>query len=69
LTNKAESPIADRQKGNFSSPHHSVPIWSELHDISYQARDGSLHVVGRDITFSDGKPIFFGDSQSLEEEK
>lgn len=38
----------------------SIPIGSELHIVGYQARDGSLRAVGRDITFGDGKAVFFG---------
>lgn len=37
----------------------SVPIGSELTVNGYQARDGSLRAVGRDITFSDGRALFF----------
>ena len=32
-------------------------------EIGYRARDGSFRAVGRDITFADGKPLFFGGSQ------
>lgn len=39
---------------------NSIPIGSELHIVGYQARDGSLRAVGRDITFGDGKAVFFG---------
>jgi hypothetical protein len=38
----------------------SIPIGSELHIVGYQARDGSLRAVGRDINFGDGKAVFFG---------
>jgi hypothetical protein len=41
----------------------SVPIGAELAISGYQARDGSLRAVGRDITFSDGRPLFFGGTQ------
>jgi hypothetical protein len=43
---------------------NSVPIGAELHIVGYKARDGSLRAVGRDITFSDGRPLFFGGSQA-----
>lgn len=42
---------------------NSVPLGAELHIVGYRARDGSLRAVGRDITFADGKPLFFGGSQ------
>lgn len=41
---------------------NSIPIGSELHVIGYQARDGSHKGVGRDITFADGRELFFGGS-------
>ena len=37
----------------------SVPIGSELTIDGYQARDGSFRAVGRNITFSDGRALFF----------
>lgn len=40
----------------------SIPIGSELLVNGYQARDGSHRAVGRDITFADGRPLFFGGS-------
>jgi hypothetical protein len=40
----------------------SVPIGSELRVVGYQARDGSNRAVGRTITFSDGRALFFGGS-------
>jgi hypothetical protein len=43
---------------------NSVPTGSELHIVGYKARDGSLRAVGRDITFADGRPLFFGGSQA-----
>ena len=46
---------------------NSVPIGSELLIVGYKARDGSLRAVGRDITFADGKPLFFGGSQAQAE--
>ena len=41
---------------------NSIPQGSELHVIGYQARDGSNKGVGRDITFADGRELFFGGS-------
>jgi hypothetical protein len=43
---------------------NSVPVGSELHVIGYQARDGSNKGVGRDITFADGRELFFGGSSA-----
>jgi len=40
----------------------SIPVGSELLVNGYQARDGSHRAVGRDITFADGRPLFFGGS-------
>lgn len=40
-----------------------VPIGSELTVIGYQARDRSNRAVGRDITFSDGRALFFSDTE------
>ena len=37
----------------------SIPIGSELSVTGYQARDGSNKAVGRDITFADGRELFF----------
>lgn len=37
----------------------SVPIGSELYAFGYQARDGGLRIVGRTITFADGRELFF----------
>jgi len=45
----------------------SVPIGSELAINGYRARDGSLRAVGRDITFADGRPLFFGGTQVPDE--
>ncbi len=41
---------------------NSIPQGAELHVIGYQARDGSNKGVGRDITFADGRELFFGGS-------
>jgi hypothetical protein len=40
---------------------NSVPIGSELLVEGYQARDGSNRAVGRNVTFADGRRIFFYD--------
>jgi len=37
----------------------SIPIGSELVIDGYQARDGSNRAVGRNISFADGRPLFF----------
>jgi hypothetical protein len=37
----------------------SIPIGAELDVFGYQARDRTLKAVGRDISFSDGTPLFF----------
>jgi Family of unknown function (DUF6152) len=39
---------------------NSVPVGSELVIDGYQARDGSNRAVGRNISFADGRPLFFG---------
>jgi hypothetical protein len=41
----------------------AVPIGSELVIDGYQARDGSNHMVGRNISFADGRPLFFASSK------
>jgi hypothetical protein len=41
----------------------SIPLGSELKIFGYQARDGAPRAVGRDITFADGRPLFFGGSK------
>lgn len=38
----------------------SVPVGSELTVNGYQARDGTYRAVARDITFVDGRALFFG---------
>lgn len=43
---------------------NSVPIGSELVIEGYQARDGSNKAVGRNVTFSDGRQVFFYDGAS-----
>jgi hypothetical protein len=37
----------------------SIPIGSELLVVGYQARDGSNRAVGRDLSFADGRELFF----------
>jgi hypothetical protein len=37
----------------------SIPVGSELVIDGYQARDGSNRAVGRNISFADGRPLFF----------
>lgn len=37
----------------------SIPIGAQLKVTGYQARDGSHKAVGRDITFADGRELFF----------
>lgn len=39
----------------------SVPVGSELIVTGYQARDKSNKAVGRNITFADGRELFFSD--------
>ena len=41
----------------------SVPLGSELVVEGYQARDGSNRMVGRNISFADGRPLFFAGSK------
>lgn len=47
---------------------NSIPVGTELHIVGYQARDGSLRAVGRDITFGDGSAVFFGGTEAPKEE-
>ncbi len=42
----------------------SVPVGAEIVITGYRARDGSLRAVGRDITFANGKPLFFGGTRA-----
>ncbi len=44
----------------------SIPVGSELVIRGYQARDGSLRAVGRDLRFADGRELFFQGTQSPE---
>lgn len=41
----------------------SIPIGAELYAFGYQARDGGLRIVGRTITFADGRELFFSGTQ------
>jgi hypothetical protein len=41
----------------------TIPIGAELEVFGYQARDRSNKAVGRDISFSDGTPLFFRGTQ------
>ena len=40
----------------------SLPVGTEVLVEGYQAKDGSTHANGRDITFPDGKKLFVGSS-------
>jgi hypothetical protein len=40
----------------------SLPIGSEILVDGYRAKDGSPRANGRDVTFPDGRKIFFGSS-------
>jgi len=42
----------------------SIPIGSELMVRGYQARDGSHRAVGRDMSFADGRQLFFQGTQT-----
>lgn len=42
----------------------TIPVGSELVINGYQARDGSNKAVGRDITFADGRELFFEGSRA-----
>jgi hypothetical protein len=42
---------------------NSIPIGSDLIIRGYQARDGSNRAVGRDLTFADGRELFFQGTQ------
>lgn len=47
----------------------SVPIGAELIVTGYQARDGSNRAVGRDVTFADGRQLFFGSALGPQERR
>ena len=42
----------------------SIPVGSELTVRGYQARDGSLRAVGRELRFADGRELFFQGTQA-----
>jgi len=46
---------------------NSIPIGSELVIRGYGTRDGSNKAVGRDMTFADGRALFFGGTQTPDE--
>ena len=41
---------------------NSLPIGAEILVDGYRAKDGSNRANGRDVTFTDGRKIFFGSS-------
>jgi hypothetical protein len=43
---------------------NSIPVGSELVIRGYGTRDGSNKAVGRDMTFADGRALFFGGTQA-----
>lgn len=43
---------------------NSIPIGSDLVIRGYGTRDGSNKAVGRDMTFADGRALFFGGTQA-----
>lgn len=45
----------------------AIPIGSELVIRGYQARDGANRAVGRDLTFADGRALFFGGTSTPDE--
>jgi len=45
----------------------TVPVGSEIHVTGYRARDGSNKGVGRNVTFADGRELFFGGSSGTGE--
>src|SRR4029079_1346708 len=42
---------------------NAIPLGSELVTAGYQRRAGSNRAVGRDISFADGRPLFFAGSK------
>jgi hypothetical protein len=42
----------------------SIPIGAQLVIRGYGTRDGSNKAVGRDMTFADGRALFFGGTQT-----
>jgi hypothetical protein len=47
---------------------NSIPIGSQLIIRGYGTRDGSNKAVGRDMTFADGRALFFGGTAAPGEE-
>jgi hypothetical protein len=47
----------------------SVPIGAELYVFGYQARDGGQRIVGRTITFADGRSLFFSGTEIPDDAK
>jgi hypothetical protein len=43
---------------------NSIPVGSELVIRGYGTRDGSNKAVGREMTFADGRALFFGGTQT-----
>ena len=43
---------------------NSIPVGSQLIIRGYGTRDGSNKAVGRDMTFADGRALFFGGTQT-----
>lgn len=46
---------------------NSIPPGSEIVVDGYQAKDGSNHANGRDVTFADGRKLFVGGSNPDEQ--
>jgi len=46
---------------------NSIPLGSELVIRGYGTRDGSNKAVGREMTFADGRALFFGGTQTPDE--
>ena len=46
---------------------NSIPVGSELVIRGYGTRDGSNKAVGREMTFADGRALFFGGTQTPDE--
>jgi len=46
---------------------NSIPVGSEIVVDGYQAKDGSTHANGRDVTFADGRKLFVGGSNPDEQ--
>ena len=45
----------------------TVPVGAEVHVTGYQARDGSAKGVGRNVTFAEGRELFFGSNNAAGE--